>query len=134
MSDWRWPHFSPEEVLSPDGLKQLKLGFLMINPMILDKVEELRECFGPLKCNFDGHVHRGYRSAKENALIPGAEEFSYHVQGLAMDLTSISKPLVDLHQAAMTLGFHGIGYYPDRNFVHVDLRPRLTNKQVFWTK
>lgn len=134
MIGWRWPNFKPEEVLSPDGLKQLSKGHLHIHPSILDTMEGFRSLVGPLVCNFGGHTHRGYRSAKENALIPGAEEFSYHVQGLAMDITSPSLSLNELHQAAIKFGFHGVGYYPTRKFIHVDLRPMLTTKQVFWIK
>ena len=31
--------------------------------------------------------------------------------------------LAHLHAAALTLGLGGVGYYPDSNFVHVDVGP-----------
>ena len=72
------------------------------------------------------HVISGYRSAKTNekrAATPGSgvAKDSLHVQGKAVDIRLPGIDLQDLRDAAMALGIGGVGYYPDSNFVHVDL-------------
>lgn len=135
MIGWRWPHFAPQEVLSPDGLAQLERGILLIQPTLLDKLEEFRQQLGePLAVNHNGLQYRGYRSPNENYNIVHGEKYSFHMQGLAADISCKNLRISDLRAKAMAFGFHGVGYYPNRLFVHVDLRPRLDTFQVTWTR
>ena len=50
---------------------------------------------------------------------------SLHVKGQAIDIRIPGVKLEELRDAALALGAGGVGYYPDSDFVHVDLgRPR----------
>jgi len=134
LATWkeRWPNFEPFEVLSDDGMRAFNAGHLVIQPFAMDFLQEFREKVGRgLIVNTLQHSRRGYRSPRENAQVKG-EEFSYHMQGLAFDISSPSIRLEDLRAEAVKFGWHGIGSYPSRSFIHLDLRPRLDDKQWFW--
>nr|WP_247896335.1 DUF882 domain-containing protein [Azospirillum argentinense] len=49
---------------------------------------------------------------------------SFHMQGKAIDLRVPGLPLRTLQRAALSLRGGGVGYYPDSNFVHVDVGPK----------
>jgi uncharacterized protein YcbK (DUF882 family) len=72
----------------------------------------------------------GYRTAKTNAMLrshsDGVAQNSYHIRGMAVDISLPNVPLKRLHQAALSLKAGGVGYYPDSDFVHVDVGPRRT--------
>lgn len=123
---WRWKYFEPKEVLSPEGIKVLAhQGLLLVQPALLDKLTELREKIEkPILINFGSHVLRGYRCPSENNKVEG-KPFSLHLQGLAADVTVKDLSLYDLGQAALAVGFSGIGTYPEKNFLHLDLRTNL---------
>jgi uncharacterized protein YcbK (DUF882 family) len=74
----------------------------------------------------------GYRSEETNAKLhkqnAGVAKKSLHVQGKAIDLRVDHLPLKDVRNAARSLKAGGVGYYPQSNFVHVDIRP----KPAFW--
>lgn len=132
---WKWESFKPEEVLSPDGLAQLGRGVLLIQISLLDKLELFRTFLGfPLLVNHAGLKYRGYRSPKENYEIVKGEEYSFHMQGLAADLSCNACDISHLHDMALKFGWHGVGFYPKNGFVHVDLRPRLSNVVARWQK
>ncbi|GAB4196177.1 MAG: hypothetical protein OHK0013_03150 [Sandaracinaceae bacterium] len=70
---------------------------------------------------FPGHdieITSGYR--------PDARETSRHRTGHALDLRVLGVPLEEVH--AFVLGFDesGIGLYPTSDFLHIDVRPRVT--------
>ncbi len=132
---WKWENFKPAEVLSPAGLEQLERGVLLMQTDFLDKLELFRTFLGfPLLINHAGLRFRGYRSPKENYETVKGGEFSFHMQGLAADLSCNGCDISHLHDMALKFGWHGVGYYPNNKFVHVDLRPRLSNTVVRWQK
>ena len=67
----------------------------------------------------------GYRSPASNAALharsSGVATKSLHMQGMAMDIRISGVPLPRLRDAALALGRGGVGYYPDSDFVHVDV-------------
>ncbi len=130
---WRWPNFQPYEVLSPDGLEQLLKGVLLINPIVLDKLEELRALIAhPILVNTPDLVYRGYRSPRENYGIVKGSRFSFHMQGLAVDISVIDFDFEKLKTAVFNSGWHGIGVYLSKKFIHCDLRPRLGKEVAMW--
>lgn len=132
---WKWENFKPFEVLSPDGLAQLERGVLLMQTNFLDKLELFRTFLGfPLLINHGTLKYRGYRSPKENYEIVKGEQFSFHMQGVAADLSCNKCDIAHLHEMALKFGWHGVGYYPNNGFIHVDLRPRLSNAVVRWQK
>lgn len=74
------------------------------------------------------HVISGYRSAQTNAILrarggeqTGVAVHSLHMVGKAIDIRVPSVPLAELRKAAASLKLGGVGFYPNSNFVHVDV-------------
>jgi uncharacterized protein YcbK (DUF882 family) len=67
----------------------------------------------------------GYRSPATNTLLQatttGVAANSLHPRGMAADVRVPGRPLARLRAAALALGRGGVGYYPDSDFVHVDV-------------
>ena len=80
-----------------------------------------------LKTEKPFHVISGYRSPKTNALLhkrgQGAAKNSYHLKGQAVDLRLPGYRTSVLRREAYELGKGGVGYYPRRKFVHIDVGP-----------
>lgn len=75
----------------------------------------------------DIHVISGYRSPEYNAKLVRtgrrAARHSLHMQGQAIDLRIPGVHPKVIRQAALELGFGGVGYYPRSKFVHLDSGP-----------
>lgn len=134
MVGWRWNNFGADEVLSPEGLVMLLKGVMLISPQLLDTLEEFRAYIAaPIFINGNKLKYRGYRSPHENYEIVGGEKYSFHMQGLAADCSS-TIPVDRLHEKALSFEkWHGVGFYPSKGFVHLDIRPRLTNVVARWS-
>src|SRR5690606_30259859 len=87
---------------------------------------------------FEGHfgkkvvMHSGYRDDHHNSAAGGADN-SYHKKCMAADFYIPGVDKQRLIQFAMrTPGVGGLGCYPGRNFIHVDVRdrPRGYNRPV----
>jgi uncharacterized protein YcbK (DUF882 family) len=53
----------------------------------------------------------------------GRVNSSYYTKGLAVDITVDNIDLENLLIKAKMVGFKGIGIYPERRFLHLDLGP-----------
>jgi uncharacterized protein YcbK (DUF882 family) len=73
------------------------------------------------------HVISGYRSPRTNAQLLkrgiGAAKKSYHLKGEAIDIRIPGFRTSALRQSASELKKGGVGYYPRRRFVHIDVGP-----------
>ena len=65
-------------------------------------------------------VHSGYRTRSTNQKLEGAALNSRHLLGKAADVTVPGVKNVKLAGMASVLGRGGTGFYPGRNFVHID--------------
>jgi uncharacterized protein YcbK (DUF882 family) len=70
----------------------------------------------------------GYRSPRTNAMLAstseGVDPASFHMRGMAMDLTQDFADPGMIYRVAKKLGRGGAGFYPtNRPFVHVDVGP-----------
>lgn len=76
------------------------------------------------------HIISGFRSPQYNTLLVKtgrrAAKNSLHVQGQAVDLRMPGLHPKVIRQAAVELGFGGVGYYPRSKFVHLDSGPFRT--------
>jgi uncharacterized protein YcbK (DUF882 family) len=96
-----------------------------MDPQVIDLAHALSARFGG---NQPVQVICGYRSPETNAALRdedpyGVAQFSYHLVGKAIDLRIPGVPLASLYRAALALRGGGVGYYPESNFVHVDVGP-----------
>lgn len=90
---------------------------VMISEILYQKLYRLRlNIDKPIKIN------SGYRCTAYNIQVDG-EEHSYHLQGLAVDISVPGMILLDLYNVAKDLNFTGIGFYEKKNFLHLDVRP-----------
>lgn len=69
----------------------------------------------------------GYRSPQTNRMLAeasgGVAKNSYHLRGMAIDIRMDGTALPDLHKTALGMNRGGVGYYPDSQFVHLDVGP-----------
>jgi len=92
-----------------------------IDPRLLDLLYDLNE-----KLNTRGpfQVVSGYRSPETNALLRRRSRriarHSLHIEGMAVDIRLPDRNMRQLARAAISLQSGGVGYYPRRQFVHVD--------------
>lgn len=118
ISEWRWPHFTPEE-LACRGT-----GLFYMDERVLDFAESLRAAMGsPLI------VNSAYRSPSHNRAVGGATS-SQHMLGRALDVSVANHDPHVMIEEARRLGAVGVGTYPTHRtpFIHFDLRsPDGTN-------
>ena len=94
-----------------------------VHPIDLKLIDQLHTLNGAV----DGESFEiicGYRSPATNEMLrkhsSGVAEKSLHLKGEAIDLRVKGRALKQVHEAALTLGLGGVGYYPKSDFVHVD--------------
>lgn len=114
--EWPWPHFTPEEMACRGT------GKLVVSVELMDKLESLRKRLG----NRPLLVTSGYRSPEHNATIEGAASNSQHLHGMAVDIALANMDGAEVEGHARMLGFTGIGRYPNKGIIHLDLGPART--------
>ena len=76
------------------------------------------------------NIISGYRSPKSNAALrnrsEGVARRSYHLRGMAIDIRLPNIETAHIARQARALAVGGVGYYPESDFVHVDVGPVRT--------
>lgn len=95
-----------------------------IDPNVIDVMALIQHAAGagrPLV------ILSGYRTPSTNEMLarsnPDVARNSYHLRGMAIDLTIPGAPTGNLWDLARSLGLGGVGYYPAQRFIHVDSGP-----------
>lgn len=92
-----------------------------IDPQLLDHLVAV-SFFMDAKPHFE--VISGYRSPATNAMLHAESgqvaAHSLHMEGRAIDVRLVDWNILELQQAALNLGFGGVGFYPYSDFVHLD--------------
>ena len=70
-------------------------------------------------------VISAYRSPGTNAMLvattDGVSSKSLHMEGKAIDVRLVGVPLARFRELALARAAGGVGYYPDSDFVHLDV-------------
>jgi uncharacterized protein YcbK (DUF882 family) len=126
---WEDGHYVPDALHAVNHvLRDFRTGDThMMDPGLLDllvAVQAKTETKSPF------YVISGYRSPRTNAMLraeggeaTGVAKKSMHLEGKAIDLRLADVQLSHLHNAALSLGGGGVGYYPTSDFVHMDVGP-----------
>ena len=98
-----------------------------IDPRLLDFLCAIRSKAGPDACL---HIISGYRSPGTNRRLRqqgrGVARKSLHMKGHAADIRIPGLATSRLRRIALALRQGGVGYYPQSDFVHVDIGPVRT--------
>jgi uncharacterized protein YcbK (DUF882 family) len=93
-----------------------------IDPQLLLLLDKVSAKFGDHPTL---HVISGYRSPESNAKLHentnGVAKHSLHMEGKAIDIRIPGQDLAKLHKLIMAEQAGGVGYYPDSQFVHMDV-------------
>ena len=91
--------------------------------LLFDLLYALEVKVGRLNAVID--VICGYRTPATNQYLRnhavGVAKHSLHRLGEAIDMRISGVPLERLRQAALALHLGGVGYYPESDFLHVDI-------------
>lgn len=107
--------------------------YTLISPGLTVMLQELRNVLGPI------HITSGFRTWWKNDLIGGAKQ-SKHKLGLAADWTTnividlAYQRILDLISEGELPYIGGLGYYPEKNFIHTDVRIRNQGRVRVWIK
>ena len=75
----------------------------------------------------------GYRTAKTNRMLAysnsGVARNSYHIKGMAADLSLANRSVSQISRAAQACRSGGVGSYNNSGFVHIDCGPVRTWKR-----
>ncbi len=95
-----------------------------IDPALLDALHAMQL---KLESGDSFHIISGYRSPATNARLregnAGVARKSYHMRGMAVDIRLPGRDLTHLRNAAVEIGFGGVGDYPRSDFLHIDVGP-----------
>lgn len=119
----------------PDALAQLDRllrdfhndKIVPIDPTLIDTLAKLRY---RLTLAEPIQIMSGYRSPETNAAVRrhnhNAARNSYHMQGMAVDISVPRLSLRKLRRAAIEMRAGGVGTYPGGQFIHLDVGPVRT--------
>jgi len=129
MTEQLSEHFSLSEFLAAaDPVQPGPAQLANLKQLCQSVLEPLRAAVGkPLK------ITSGYRSAAYNEKIGGAPG-SQHTQGIAADIAigDDAACIAAAAAASRIAACGGIGLYPGRGFIHVDIRGRVARKATWW--
>jgi uncharacterized protein YcbK (DUF882 family) len=102
-------------------LRDWRVGAVrQLHPYLMDIVSILHLTF---RVN-EVVVNSGYRTPQTNAKLEGAAKNSLHMRGLALDVTLPGIDSLAVAKALRAAIPGGVGYYPQKHFVHFDLGER----------
>ncbi len=115
-------HFKAEEFMPRDS----SYRYLRLLPNLVELLEAIRAELGGKALN----INSGYRPPAYNAEVGGVPR-STHIDGLAADISTDAVSVDQLWEVADRLvgDRGGVGFYPQQQFVHVDLR----GQRARWT-
>lgn len=111
-------HFSLEEFIAPNDPNRPSAAALANLRALAAVLEVLR-----VRADRALEITSGYRSPAYNRAVGGAA-MSLHTTGLAADIAAPDDMLELAALASQIAEIGGVGVYPGRGFIHVDIRRR----------
>ena len=96
---------------------------VMLHKDLLKKLSDLRR-----EINQPLFINSGYRCEQENKKVGGVSK-SYHLFGMAVDVSVRNLTIPELLYYAEKLKFGGIGVY--KTFLHLDIRKNTTRWEAY---
>jgi uncharacterized protein YcbK (DUF882 family) len=94
-----------------------------LDPRLFDLLHDLTAALGRAGAEID--IVCGYRTPWSNEFLrrttSGVAMHSQHIEGKAIDIRIPGVPTAEVRDAALRLHRGGVGYYPQSQFVHVDV-------------
>lgn len=121
---WRDGKLVPEGYWAACNLLRDVRANLMtyMDPSVLDILRGILGYYEAWDWNYPVIITSGYRTEKTNTSLKaeGAAKNSMHLYGRAVDLYMQRIPVAHLAQLGMHFQRGGVGFYPQRGFVHLD--------------
>lgn len=96
-----------------------------VHPMAPNLIDMLYDLQHRLHTDVPVEIISGYRSPKTNAMLASASDgvakHSMHTKGMATDIRMRGVSLRRLQTEALLMSRGGVGFYPQSDFVHVDV-------------
>jgi uncharacterized protein YcbK (DUF882 family) len=93
------------------------------DPRLFDVVADTARAVG--RPNAEVYIICGYRAPASNEYLrthtSGVAKHSLHMQAEAIDIRLPGTRTLEFRNAALALGRGGVGYYPQSDFIHVDV-------------
>ncbi|AIL12992.1 hypothetical protein IM40_04915 [Candidatus Paracaedimonas acanthamoebae] len=128
---WANGHYIPEQLEALNYfLRDPSNGkTTIIEPKLLDLMNSIQVAVGEKK---PFEIISGYRSKEFNDQLrkkgKGVAQNSKHIEGKAVDIRMSGVQLIKLRNAARGQRAGGVGFYPNSNFIHIDIRKEC----VYW--
>ncbi len=121
---WSDGEYVPESLTEINHiLRDFRTG--TVKPIHTDLLDLLNRLSATLDTSKPFDIISGYRTPKTNAMLrhrsEGVAKNSLHMKAMAADIRVPGRRLKDVHDAAVRLRVGGVGYYPQSDFVHVDV-------------
>ena len=119
-------YFTPDELLSPDGLKLFNRGIMPLSEAAIHLLEKIREHYNTAFYVNHGWLKlRGFRSPAENFSIYGKHKYTFHYWcafDVTQDKLTAEEFYWDLRRKKERFHIGGLGLYKSSNFIHIDFR------------
>ena len=114
-------HFTPSDIFAQNDKEELL--DIIVNENLYDNMIRLLWLLDDIRSLFFDkpiHITSFYRNSKHNKKVGGVAN-SYHMLGAAVDVTTSDIPAL-LSELSDFSGLIKFIHYPDRNFVHIQLK------------
>lgn len=99
----------------------------MMDPRVFDLLRAIQAWVSSYGYTKPIQINSGYRTASTNSKLEGAAKNSMHLHGKAIDIVVPGLPTNYVGLLASHYQAGGVGFYPDKHFVHID-----TGRQRYW--
>lgn len=94
---------------------------VQMDPKLVDLLYLIQAYLRQNNLPYAMQINSGYRTAAFNASLEGAAKNSMHIQAKAADIRISGLAPDQIAKLAKAIGVGGVGVYPSKNFIHVDI-------------